>query len=155
MDYSIICDCANSAATQAQSLTASEIVTIGISIASLLLNILFYTIIAPQMSFRFQRKSDFLKYASEFVEYLSKINSFEDFDGVPTKVKSYCVSIELLFKSGIAPEPLHSNMELVFQDVKNRKTLSAEKDIQNWEKEFRVHSQTLRKDLAKYTGIFK
>lgn len=149
-----VCTCAQQVAAQTSGLELKDIVTAGISIATLILNILFYIIIAPRISFRFQKKEDFLKYASELIEYLSEVNSLTDFDKVPTKVKSYCVSIELLFKSGFAPEPLRTEMENVFQFVKKRKNLTSELDIIAWEKEFRVATQTLRKELAKYSGVF-
>ena len=45
-------------------------------------------------------------------------------------------------------------MENVFQSIKTRKALTSELDIITWEKEFRVATQTLRKELAKYTGVF-
>lgn len=151
----------NSAYTSAQQVAAQtsclelkDIVTAGISIATLILNILFYIVIAPRISFRFQKKEDFLKYATALIVYLSEVNSFTDFNNVPTKVKSYCVSIELLFKSGFAPKPLRTEMENVFQFVKRRKELTSESDIVDWEKEFRVATQTLRTELAKYSGVF-
>ncbi len=125
-----------------------------ISICTLLLNILFYIIIAPKISFRFQKKEDFLKYSSEFLTYLSGVNSLKSFDGVPTKVKSYCITIKLLFKSGIAPEELDDCMEDVYQLVKERKNLSDEKEIGRWEEKFRHKTHDLRIYLAKYTGVF-
>ena len=150
----VVCNCANQVTNRIFEMGLNDWVTAGISIITLLLNILFYIIIAPHISFRFQKKADFLKYASELITYLSEINSLETFDGVPTKVKSYCVSIELLFKSGIAPEPLHSNMEKIFQAVKQRKSLLTEQGISDWESDFRKKTHELRKSLAKYTGVF-
>lgn len=148
---------------QCLSMTCSEVtagfdladwVNCGISICTLLLNILFYIIIAPRISFRFQKKEDFLKYSAEFLEYLSKVNSLESFDGVPTKVKSYCVTIDLLFKNGSAPNPLHDCMEDVFKLVKARKNMTEEKEIWRWEEDFRSKTHDLRVCLAKYTGVF-
>lgn len=150
-----ICDCPIIPTNDLSQINASDILTAGISIVTLLLNILFYIIIAPRINFRFQKKEDFLKYSSDFIVYLSKVNSFKSFKGVPTKVKSYCVSIHLLFKSGKAPEPLNSLMEQVFQSVKKRKKLTTPKDINDWEVEFRKLTHELRKELAHYTGIFK
>ncbi len=129
-------------------------VSCGISICTLLLNILFYIIIAPRINFRFQKKENFLKYSADFLDYLSKINSLENFDGVPTKVKSYCVTIDLLFKSGSAPEPLRDCMEDVFQLVKARKNMTEDKEIWKWEQDFRAKTHDLRVYLAKYTGVF-
>lgn len=136
-------------------LELNDLITSGISIISLLLNILFYIVIAPRISFRFQKKEDFLKCSTEFIEFLAKVNSFDDFDGVLTKIKVYCISIELLFKKGVAPKKLHDTMEKVFQSVKERKKLVNEKEIDEWELEFRKLTQTLRKELSKYTGVFR
>lgn len=135
-------------------LELNDFVTALISILTLLLNILFYIVIAPKINFRFQKKEDFLKYSSEFITFLSAVNSLDSFEGIPTKVKSYCVSIELLFKDGVAPEPLRNDMEKVFQAVKQRKTLTSTDEIIQWNSDFRTLTQQLRKSLAKYTGIF-
>ena len=149
-----VCNCAAQVTKVTSGMDLNDLVTAGISIATLLLNILFYIILAPRIGFRFQKKEDFLKYASEFISYLSTVNSLDTFENAPTKVKSYCVSIELLFKSGVAPDPLHANMELVFQAVKRRKGLTSKQEISEWESDFREKTQALRKSLAKYTGIF-
>lgn len=148
------CNCITQITNGVFGMDLNDFVTAGISVVTLLLNILFYIVIAPRISFRFQKKEDFLKYAAEFVTYLSTVNSLETFAGVPTKVKSYCVSIELLFKSGVAPDPLHNDMENIFQSVKHRKSLTSKQEISEWESDFREKSQILRKSLARYTGIF-
>ncbi len=131
-----------------------DIVTSAISIITLFLNILFYIIIAPRIGFRFQKKDELFKTASEFLAFLSEINSYDSFDGIPTKVKKYCVSIKLLFKDGETPEELTNCMEKVYQMVKSRKNIETIEDIERWETEFRAETHTLRKELAKYTGIF-
>ena len=136
------------------SMDLADWISSGISICTLLLNILFYIIIAPRINFRFQKKENFLKCSADFLDYLSKVNSMESFDGVPTKVKSYCVTIDLLFKSGSAPNPLHDCMEAVFQLVKKRKNMTEDKDIWKWEQDFRSKTHELRVYLAKYTGVF-
>lgn len=135
-------------------LTLTDIITAGISIVTLLVNILFYIIIAPRINFKFQKKEDFLKYSSEFITYLSTINSLKNFDGVLTKIRNYSVSIQLLFKEGIAPDPLHSNMETIYQSVKERKSMISDEEIADWEIRFRSEIRELRMSLAKYTGIF-
>ena len=154
MNYYLCCCKYIEQIQNSSGMSLGDWVAAGISIVTLLLNILFYIIIAPKISFRFQKKEDFLKCSSEFISYLSEVNSFTCFDGVPTKVKSYCVSIKLLFKSGEAPEPLKTQMEKVFQLVKRRKELSVTDDIKNWEEEFKNETHLLRQYLAKYTGIF-
>lgn len=125
-----------------------------VSICTLLINILFYIIIAPRISFKFQKKEDFLKYSAEFLSYLSGVNSLANFEGVPTKVKTYCVTIKLLFKSGSAPKELDECMESVYQLVRERKKLKDDKEIGRWEEKFRTKTHELRVHLAKYTGVF-
>ncbi len=138
----------------ADGIGAGDWFAAAISICTLLLNILFYIVIAPKISFKFQKKEDFLKYSSEFLAYLSGINSREDFEGVPTKVKTYCVTIKLLFKSGSAPKELDDCMEDVYQLVRERKSLTDDKEIWRWEERFRSKTHELRVHLAKYTGVF-
>ena len=131
-----------------------DIVTSAISIITLFLNILFYIIIAPRIGFRFQKKDELFKTASEFLAFLSEINSYDSFDGIPTKVRKYCVSIKLLFKDGETPKELTDRMENIYQMVKTRKNMEDLKEIDQWETKFREETHTLRKELAKYTGIF-
>lgn len=147
-----VCECASNANN---GMSINDIVTALISIISLLLNILFYIVIAPKISFKFQKKEDFLKYASEFICYLSTINSLTTFDGVPTKVKKYCISIKLLFKKGVAPKPLDDKMEEIFQEVQKRKHLTQKDEISDWNENFRKITHELRIELSKYTGVFK
>ena len=149
-----VCECTSSEAATILGIELNDFITASISIISLLLNILFYIIIAPKISFRFQRKDDFLKYSTEFISYLATINSLTCFDGVLTKISTYSITIQLLFKDGKAPDPLHKTLEEIYQSVAKRKSLSEEEKIQEWEIEFRKLTQTLRKDLSKYTGIF-
>ena len=141
-------------ATAANGISIADWFAAAISICTLLINILFYIIIAPRISFKFQKKEDFLKYSAEFLSYLSGVNSLANFDGVPTKVKTYCVTIKLLFKSGSAPKELDDCMEAVYQLVRERKNLTDDKGIWRWEEKFRGKTHELRVHLAKYTGIF-
>jgi hypothetical protein len=131
-----------------------DIITIGVSLFTLLLNILFYIIIAPRIDFKYKRKEEFFKQASEFIQYLAKVNSLDKFDGVLTKIKDYCISIKLLFVDGEAPKHLSACMEGVYASVKKRKDLNDEKEIKEWEEDFKIKTRELRIALAKYTGIF-
>ena len=142
------------AAATTNGISMSDWFAAVVSICTLLLNILFYIVIAPRINFKFQKKEDFLKYSSEFLSYLSELNSFTSFDGVPSRVKSYCVTIKLLFKSGSAPKELDECMEAVYQLVKKRKSLNDDKAIGQWEEKFRNKTHELRVHLAKYTGVF-
>lgn len=141
-------------ATATNGISIADWFAAAISICTLFVNILFYIIIAPRISFKFQKKEDFLKYSSEFLSYLSGVNSLTSFDGAPTKVKTYCVTIKLLFKSGSAPKELDECMEAVYQLVRERKDLNDDKKIGRWEEEFRNKTHELRVHLAKYTGVF-
>lgn len=154
MEIINICNCLNQPSNLIFGMDISDFVTVLISVLTLLLNILFYIIIAPRISFRYQKKEDFLKYSSEFINYLAKINSLDSFDGVLTQIKTYCITIELLFKDGVAPEPLHTLMEDIFQSIRKRKRMTSEEEICIWENEFRDKTKELRKALAKYTGVF-
>lgn len=147
-------NCVLAACKVADGIGVADWFAAAISICTLLINILFYIIIAPKISFKFQRKEDFLKCSSEFLTYLSGVNSLTSFDGVPTKVKTYCVTIKLLFKSGSAPEELDECMEEVYQLVRDRKNITDEKEIWRWEERFRSKTHELRVHLAKYTGVF-
>lgn len=46
-------------------------------------------------------------------------------------------------------------MEEIFQLAKKRKTMNNNKEIKEWEIDFRAKSKELRTLLAKYTGVFK
>lgn len=148
------CNCIKESTNQIFGMDVSDFVTVLISLLTLFLNILFYIIIAPKISFRFQKREDFLKVSSEFITYLATIVSMEDFSGVPTQVRSYCITIKLLFKKGVAPKSLEELMEDIFQSVKKRKSLTSQEEIKNWENEFRQKTKDLRILLAKYTGVF-
>lgn len=147
-NFLIIC------ATTTNGIDVSDWFAAAISICTLLVNILFYIIIAPRISFKFQKKEDFFKYSAEFLSYLSEVNSLTSFEGVPTKVKTYCVTIKLLFKSGSAPKELDECMESVYQLVRERKDLKDDKEIRRWEEKFRSKTHELRVHLAKHTGVF-
>lgn len=140
---------------ESSGMQLNDFVTAGISILTLLLNILFYILVAPSISFRFQKKEELTKTASEFLSYLSDVVSFKSYDGVPTKIRNYCLSIHLLFKEGQAPTEISNCMENIFQLAVKRKTMNDNIEIQKWETKFRTESRNLRKLLAKYTGVFK
>jgi hypothetical protein len=138
------------------AISLGELVAAGIAIVTLMLNILFYIIIAPRIGFRFQKKEDFLKYSSDFMTYLAQVSSSSDLKGAPTKVKNYCESIQLLFKNGKAPKDLRDCMEDIFQLVKTRKdTAMTEDEVEEWAEVFRKKTHELRSYLARYTGVFR
>jgi len=150
------CEIVNELVNGTTTISIGEYFTAIVGITTLLVNVLFYIVIAPRIGFRFQKKEDFLKYSSEFMTYLAQVNSLSDFDGAPTKVKNYCESIQLLFKEGVAPAKLQACMEEVFQLVKERKDAQMEKtEMEEWELCFRKKTHDLRKYLAKYTGVFR
>ncbi len=125
-----------------------------ITIITLLVNILFYIIIAPRINFKFRKKEEFYKSTIDFLDFLSDMVSYQDFSGVPTKIRKYSLSIHMLFKSGTAPKPIADILEEVFQSAKERKKFTQESEISAWELDFRELVRKLRKELSKYTGIF-
>lgn len=149
-----LCTCLSEANTQILGMELTDFIAAAISIVTLLLNILFYIIIAPRISFRFQKKEDFLKCSAEYIEYLAKVNSLQNFDGVLTQVKSYSIKIKLLFKKGVAPKKLDALMEDVYRSIKRRKSMKSKEQIVKWEIEYRQLTKKLRIALAKYTGVF-
>ena len=132
----------------------SDYITPAISVISLALNILFYIFVAPKIGFKFQRKSELLKQSTEFLSYLSEINSYDSFEHVPTTIRNYCISIKLLFKNGDAPDDISDCMERIFQLAKKRKGLTDSEAIKEWELDLKNESHQLRTMLAKITGIF-
>ena len=99
------------------------------------------------------KKDEFFNLSSEFLSFLSNITSIEAFDGVPTKVRNYCISIKLLFKGGEPPLELANSMETIFQLVKERKNIDNENLIKDWSAQFLKESRILRKEIAKITGV--
>ncbi len=88
------------------------------------------------------------------MNYLAEIISYEDFSGVPTKVRKYSLQIHLCFKKGTANGQLELLLEQIYKEVKNRKTMSDEKLIEEWNDKFRVLVRNLRKALAEWCGAF-
>lgn len=141
-------------AVQQSSFDWPKVITPLISIIVLLVNILFYIIIAPRINFKFQKKEEFYKSSIAFLDFLSDIVSYQDFSDVPTKIRKFSLSLHMLFKSGTAPKPITDKLEEVFQSAKKRKALTEESEILAWELDFRELVRNLRKELSKYTGIF-
>lgn len=125
-----------------------------ISIIALLLNIIFYIIIAPRITFKFQKKEEFYKCAREFLSYLSEVVSYDDFAGVPTQIRIHSMSIHLMFNKGTAPKNISNLLEEIFQSAKKRKTIEDIKECEKWEADFRSLMRDLRKAFGKYAGIF-
>lgn len=126
-----------------------------VSILTLIVNILFYLFGQPRTAYKLKIKEHFVEVSEEFLIYLSQIVSFDNFDGVPTEVRNYCLKLHLCFKTGTAPEPLCSLLEEIFQFVKTRKNISEVEKINEWNTQFREKVRILRKNLAKYCGTFK
>lgn len=125
-----------------------------VSIATLLLNLLFYAFGQPLVSFKLKRKENLVTTAEEFMVFLSEVVSNENFDGVPTQIRNYSLKIHLYFKTGEAPEPLKGQLEKLFQLCRERKSMTDEQRITQWNGEFRDEVRKLRKYLAEYTGVF-
>jgi hypothetical protein len=125
-----------------------------ISIITLIANIIFYFYIGPQITYRYTRKDKMFEICTEFLNYLSDVVSIDNYNGVPTKIRNYCLKIHMMFIKGNAPEPLSNQMENMFQSVKKRKGIQVDSEISEWEQQFRKDARILRQMLSKYTGFF-
>lgn len=144
-----MCDCVASGGTGDLSVWVPAIV----SIASVLLNIIFSVFIAPRVLRKSNAREKMHKICTEYQKYLSGVVSLESFDGVPTEIRRFSLEVLLMFKAGKAPDGLSSSMEAVYQAAKTRKHL-APGEITAWEQEFKEKVDTLRKEMAKYSGVF-
>ncbi|MEI3192229.1 MAG: hypothetical protein V8S36_08395 [Lachnospiraceae bacterium] len=75
-----------------------------------------------------------------------------EFEGVPTKIRKYSLQIHMQFKSGTAGNGIDLVLEKIYKEVKRRKTLSDENDIEQWDTDFRNLARELRVKLAGYCG---
>ena len=125
-----------------------------ISVITLILNGWFYIFVQPKLTEQAKAKESLTEISLEFLKYLADIVSYDDFEGVPTKVREYSLQIHLHFKHGIANKKLEKLLEQIFQDVQERKTLEKEPEIEEWTIEFRKQVKELRKQLAKKCGVF-
>lgn len=91
---------------------------------------------------------------TEFFDYLTDLVSFDDFKGAPSAVRRYSLRVHLMFKSGEAPENVKNTLEAVWKKVKERKALQDEEKIAEWETSYRKLVYKLRKELARYVGVF-
>jgi hypothetical protein len=151
MIVSVVCKVAN----QVNSFDPSVWVPAIISIISLFLNIVFFIYVAPYITSRNQKKEKMYEIACEFMELLSAITSKEDYSGIPTEIRKYCLKIHMMFKSGSAPKDIGDQMETIFQLAQKRKKITLDQDLHDWQVEFRQQVKLLRKSLSKYTGFFR
>lgn len=123
-----------------------------VSIVSLLVNLGFYVFVQPKLTYKVDAKGKLMNTAVEFMNYLTEIVSFDDFNGVPTQIRKYSLQIHLHFKSGTAPKEVADLMETIFQNAKNRKGINTTVEIDSWNADFRDNVRKLRIELAKYCG---
>lgn len=123
-----------------------------VSIITLLLNLLFYIFIQPRLTYKATAKESLKKVAVDLMNYLAEIISYEDFSNVPTQIRQYSLQIHMHFKKGTSDGELEIFLEQVFQEVKRRKSLTIDEDVDKWNDDFRVLARKLRKELAKYCG---
>ena len=126
-----------------------------ISIIVLFINILYYIFGQPRVSFKAKRKEQLVNISEEFLIFLFEVVSYSDFNGVPTKVRNFSLKIHLCFKEGTAPDQLAQMLEDLFQQVRLRKKITSQQDIDKWNEQFRCKVRELRKELAKYCGVLK
>ncbi len=125
-----------------------------VSILTLIVNICFYVFVQPNISFTLKRKERFAAVTEELLEFLSEVVSRESFDGVPTKIRNYSLKLHLCFKSGEAPQLMNVQLEHLFKMCQERKMISDEQKIHQWNDDFRNEVRKLRKAAAEYCGVF-
>lgn len=123
-----------------------------VSIITLFVNLLFYLFGQPKITYRNNRKESLIKVSVDLLNYLTDIISFNNFDGVPTQIRKYCLQIHLCFKNGIADGQIELLLEKIFKEVQARKSIIADGEIEQWDENFRDLVRELRKRLAKYCG---
>lgn len=123
-----------------------------ISVFTLIVNLFFYIFVQPRISYKSTAKDALSKVSIELLNYLAEIVSFEDFSGVPTKIRKYSLQIHLQFKKGTADGQVELLLEEIFKAVQKRKTIESIEDIESWNEVFRNKVRGLRKELAKYCG---
>lgn len=123
-----------------------------VSIVTLIINLLFYVFVQPRITYKTTAREALAKTSIEFLNYLTELVSFDNFEGVPTTVRKYSLQIHLHFKSGTADGEIELLLEKIFKETQKRKTLNSETEIENWNDSFRVLVRELRKNLAKYCG---
>lgn len=126
-----------------------------VSVIMLVLNLIFAIFLQPKLTYKIKRKEEYANIANELMVYIADLISFDNFSGVPTKIRNYSLKIHLCFKKGVAPKKINDNLEKVFQKVKLRKNIINDKEIAEWEKNFRELAKDLRIELSKYCGVLK
>lgn len=125
-----------------------DYILIGISVITLIINILFYVFIAPKISYKLKYKNRLYEIGTEFLDYLVDITGFNNFNGVPTQIRKYSLRIHLLFIDGKAPEDLSTILEDIFQHARKRKEILSDEQIISWNDAMRDKIRILRRQLS-------
>jgi len=131
---------------------AVEQILLLIAAVSSLFVLIYNLFIQENVLYKFETKRRLGDVSADFLTYLSDVVSFTAFDGVLTKIRNYSLKIILCFTEGTAPEPLHKNLEHIWQMVRERKTLSDTNEITMWEQNFREKVGEVRINLSFYCG---
>lgn len=123
-----------------------------VSVVTLVVNMLFYIFAQPKISYKNKVKESLSKVSVELFDYISEIVSYNDFSGVPTKIRQYSIRIHMCFKEGTAPKELEAILEEIYQAVKKRKSLTTFDEIDRWNENFRKMAKKLHKNLAEHCG---
>ena len=70
-----------------------------LSACILLFNVLFYMYFKDYIAFKYSRTADLARIGAEFLAFLTEVVSYDDFEGVPTKIKNYSEQILLCFNT--------------------------------------------------------
>lgn len=124
----------------------------GISVLTLVINLVFYMFVQPRLSYKWGAKESLRNASCDMLKFLSEVVSYEDFAHVPTEVRNYSLRILLHFKDEKNCKGLETALENVYQEVKKRKKIEDDVEIEKWNKDFRETVRVLRRLLAKESG---
>lgn len=124
-----------------------------LSACTLFFNFFFYMYFKDYIAFKYSRTAELARIGAEMLAYLSEVESYDDFNGVPTKIKNYSEQILLCFK--IEERDITFLLEDIFKEAQNRKKLNGDGDIKAWRNVFREKTDNLQKLLRKYCGVIK
>lgn len=119
---------------------------------TLLFNVFFYMYFKDYIAFKYTRTADLAKIGAEFLSFLTEVISYDDFEGVPTKIKNYSEQILLCFRTD--EKEISKLLEELFVSAQKRKSMT-DGDVDYWRKHFREKTSRLQKLLRKYCGIIK
>ena len=123
-----------------------------LSACTLLFNVFFYMYFKDYIAFKYSRTAELAKIGAEFLTFLTEVVSYDDFDGVPTRIKNYSEQILLCFK--VEEKEISTLLEELFVSAQKRKKIQGE-EIAIWRRDFREKTSNLQRLLRKHCGVIK